>query len=763
MEDSLECNTSESDAVSIATIQQQIPYGEYFKIPIEGSEIWQYFNPITHIWSFVERTYGNQSKFLLFRNGWIVRRLGRAGNKSDYYMCYTNDFIPISINDAEIIVIENSIGYIKLPEFCKEGNLFLLTRDVYLPRNSFFALKNMAIHTSENNGLIEVMVFPETKKEEIYNILNNIKISTYQSDTFHEDFDDLKNQQKEDFILLLKNISDIFALAYSGYLKCEDRIEDLIIQLSHRNWDEFQPPELGIKLKEIFELADSNKIAKAVLDYFIYKLPLFFDWKENGNEEIINGVIIEGTPLEYQKKWANNYFKLIVPHLESTLYWQTTMSPTNEGVGWAHSLQSRLLGVNISRWRIYPYLGKVKFTGNKKDIEFYNKSIPDIKYAFNSIAGNPSFEVILRDYAYFDGFNLDYSIWKGSFQFNRYFLAIVKIENYLKIDSAFPITLVTDIFGNHFEIQWDIDSYFHDKEIIHQFGKGGWISVLLENELNSVDDDCVVPLFKSVQNIGPLFVKMEDAYYLNILGIIKYCGFISEDGLNKLMILSNNNEEFIHAIDKLVSDGKIIRKNGFYFYIHNILNHSQAEYLCDLTSDPNQLPERQVQHETWYELWSRLRTIFPYIHPLIRGCNLFETPIRNQYSPDSKQYSLLFDFIQSELRAHNKLRTRAHRVRFEKILGVSKDLEFFETLVGKLDDNRYVNHASLMLMNYGYAIIKSRGRWISKAHMVANRIERHYAFMDPVVTRTDYIETRQDGRLIPSVEFNIRIFGLEEI
>lgn len=70
----------------------------------------------------------------------------------------------------------------------------------------------------------------------------------------------------------------------------------------------------------------------------------FFDWKDLqdlGTNPTITGLIL-GTSKEFNSKWTNNYYKIIIPELESVLHLQTTISPSKSGIGEIHPLAFRL-------------------------------------------------------------------------------------------------------------------------------------------------------------------------------------------------------------------------------------------------------------------------------------------------------------------------------------------------------------------------------------------------------------------------------------
>lgn len=740
-------------------------FGTYFKRPLHGTEHWQYFNPKKRKWDFVRKSYDEGSNYMVFRDGWIVRRLGKREDRHDHYLCVSQTLLPLSREKAIKEAISRSFEAATIPCTLKDDLIYVRVGTVFLSDSTYSCLRRMAKHAEERNGIIEVMVFRLEQRADIDRVLRAERIRLVDSEDLRLPKKVLDKNEMEAYKALLKQISETFSLAYSSYLKREDLVERFILLIAHRDWESIDPVELRDKLITLANLVDAgNQVARKLNEFILDKLPILFDWADLGTDNMIQGIIIDTAPLEFQGRWNTNYFKLIVPRLESSLYWQTSLAPTKRGNGEVHHLASRLHGIEMERWRVYPYLGKLRLTGSRENTSFSDRTPSDIHHAFNAIAGVPSFETILRDFAYIDGYNLDLKTWRGGYSFSRYFLAMVRIEDALDSEFPLPTTTVVDVFGNHFGVQWDIDNYLHEESVIASFQYGGWISVLLENELNSLDQDYAIPVFRSAQAIGSRFVTKSEAFKHNVLGVIRYCGFASRSGLAYLSTRSLDESEFDRALKALVEEKRVASSGGFCFYVHNSISSEQAQLLADITTDASKNLPAKTLREEWYVTWSMLRILFPYVHPLVRAQGLFDAPVRSPYAPDAEKYEALQAFVRGESSIHHDLRVRVQKERAKILINAQRsDIDYFEILVGEKNPDRYVSPACSMLQNFGCAVIKARGRWIHKAHGIAQKVAQIYAYADPSVTREDHLERRPDGRIIPSVEFDIRTYCLKEV
>lgn len=59
-------------------------FDTYFSLKCSENDMWQFFDPANRKWVFLNiKKDGSQSYFVIFRNGWIVRKVHRK--RSPYY------------------------------------------------------------------------------------------------------------------------------------------------------------------------------------------------------------------------------------------------------------------------------------------------------------------------------------------------------------------------------------------------------------------------------------------------------------------------------------------------------------------------------------------------------------------------------------------------------------------------------------------------------------------------------------------------------
>lgn len=600
----------------------------YFKYVIQESESWQYFNPKHRNWEFLKlakELSEEHNYFLILRNGWVIRKLERKGSNY-YYLCENNNLITITEEIAGITGYEYSFGIFFLPAIIKEEYIFLHIRDFYFPSRFFNVLRTLSYKEEKgSDDFYTTFVFKEEDKKRLEHIMYKLRIRLqYQTEFITENKKEKSAMQIGD---IKKLLSDILTSIYSNYLKTETQIEELELILLNKEWESIKDEQLRENLNQLAELeAQGDMIAKKVLHFLTEKIIIYFDWKYYFDSILspnLEGLIIKATPLTFSEKWANNYYKVIFPVLETTLFWQTTISPTRLGIGEFNTLSSRFKKVSISKWRIYPYLGKLKNTGTRDDIEFTESDQNFIKKSLYSIIGIPSLEFILSKDGYVDSFNLDLEVWKGAYTLDRYFLAIVKVMEPLEYEAPTPRTKVIDIFGNGFSIEWDFNTYLYCLEDIHSIEKGGWISILLQNVFGEYESDDI-PKFRTAHTISPRFVKKEEAYRHNITALIKYCGFLSKEHIKKFFHKTIYEVDLQYVIEELINEGTLYEENGVVYYVYKCLTNKEMADLVGIMNDPIKIPAKSMFRDKWYLTWSLIREHTSQVHPLIYSEHLFK-------------------------------------------------------------------------------------------------------------------------------------------
>jgi hypothetical protein len=742
--------------------------GTYFQYGTVKSSIWQYFNPNSREWNFIKvqkLPFAEHDYSIIIRNGWVIRKLERIVETPYYYYCENNDLKNITKHDAIIKGYQYSPGILKVPAVKKDDNVFVNVRKVYFPTEVFKILRELSVMQKEEDGRILYLCFKSTDIQKVYQLLYPIRIRLEYQKDFIEEVKELDPTEIETLSELPKFLSEILTLSYSNFLKKEERIEKFLLTLIYRDLTKIHNEDLKKKLEELFDLCNKGDyICKQILDFLIESITTYFDWDCYENWKVdsnIDGLIFKATPLSYNEKWSNTYYKIIFPELETVLHWTTTISPTKKGIGEFHELYARLKEVKMIKWRIYPYLGRIKNTGTREDNIFEEGEKEFVKKSFDSVLGIPSFERILAEREYLSSFSLDLEDWHGHYYLDRYFLAIVKIVDPLLLDFPFPRTKVEDIFGNKFIIEWNWDAYVHSKEDIHNFGPGGWFSILLKNIFGKrrfTNIEC--PIFQTAQTIKPFFHNKDLALRYNFLALIKYFGYIPRGGFKNLSHFFS--EQTIDVIlNDLLEKNLVYQKDENIYYVYKCLNKEQMNELIELMTVTEKIPHRDMYRQKWYITWSLIRGHYPLIHPLIYANKLSKDKKLEASGEEVGTYSKLEEFIDI-ISTHHKneiKRRRAAKINFF-INNRKPNINQGEVKIGEKDEDKYVNYASLMIYNFGNVTILGSGSRIPKAHSIVQKVVRKFAYMEPKVVRTDSPLQHKGGFTVPAVKFEIEMFSI---
>ena len=754
-------------------VSMSIPYkegslGKYFKFGTHKSAIWQYFNPKTRDWDFIKATkqpLGNYKNSIILRNGWVVRKLERAGKTQYYYFCQSDEIKTINKSIALNEGYKYSPGILHVPAVRKEDNIFVDIRKVYFSEEIFKKIVDLSVHEEEEEGRILFLCFKAPDIKKVYNLLYPVRVRLEYQDDFKEEIKEVEPDELEALTEIPKLLSELLTLSYSCFLKKEGSIENFLLILIYRDQQKIRNEELRKKLSKLFELSDNGDyVSTQILNFLIESITTFFDWECYENLKVepdIQGMIFKAAPISYSERWSNTYYKIIFPELETTLHWPTTLAPTKKGTGEFHPLYARLKTVQLRRWRIYPYLGRIKNTGSQKDADFGESDRDFLKKSFASALGILSFERILSEREYLSGFTLDLEDWQGHYFLDRYFLAIVQIDEPLLLDSPLPQTRVKDIFGNSFIIEWNWDAYTHSKEDIHEFGRSGWISILLKNTFGRKQfTKSEFPVFKTAQTIKPQFHNREFAFRYNLLALIKYFGYVP---IRKLRTLSKFfREPDITVLMNALFDGDLIYQAGDnIYYIYKCLNKEQMARLIDLMTDAEKIPDKELFYQKWYITWSLIRGHYPSIHPLIYAKKLSRKEKLDVPINEVETYNILEEFIKAVSISHQKeiKRRRVDKLNFF-INHRDPNIKENEIRISRKEEHAYTRYASLMIQNFGKATILASGKRIPKAHSVVRELMRKFSYMEPKVSRKDYPLEHQKGFNIPGVKFEIEVYGI---
>jgi len=725
-------------------------FGNFFPMKASSNDMWQFFNSTKRRWDFLKvhktKTFLDSPSIIL-RNGWLVRKLHR-GRAPLLYSVKDDKLIQTNISETEKKISEFDQDLVELKANVDDENFLTINlSDVHFTNKEYQEMTNL-------NGAVSmdgVLYLPMPSLDSLRQILVNAKV-----DLKIENNIQIKLTEESEQIQ--SKISKLLQILYSKYLKKESKIEELQIALLTKSLDSIQDEDVRESLMFITKdhLDNTEKI---LYDFLSEKVVTYFDWKllaDFSIDHYVEGLTLSGTSKDYLGKWSTNYFKIILPNFESVVHLQTRISPTFRGIGEIDPLKVRLSKIQIEKWRYYPYLGKLKNTGNRDEIAFDYADIPFINSSLRSIIGIPTVEKILREMCFLDSFSLDLEEWHGSYNLSRYFLACVKVIKPLDESAKIPCLLVEDFFGNQFKIAWEFKTYQHYSADIHGISKGGYISVVIKNKFdNSLNERDEID-FETLFGVSFRFVTRKDFFTKNVLSLIKYVGHTNIEILKQVLknTMVPNIEEILQELEK---SHEIHIRNNMCYYCYNSLTAEQLSSLLDLMDNPESLPQETLFSEKWYVAWSLIRENLPTIHPLSYSININT----KDNVPTISTLDQILQLIAATKESHHKQITERAQKRTDYLLHMQKNSTFQETLVGEKDPEMYIRHARYMFKNFGQASLKARGRRIPKAHYIAKYLARQFSYIEPRIVRKDNVTKDPIGRPVREVEFSLESYKLE--
>ena len=745
-----------------------IPFGKYFRMETSKGSTWQFYNAKPRKWQYLtiyDVKCGPFDYSVILREGWIVRKLEPDG-RHYYYKCEDGRVSNVMKEEALQIACAYCPGLATVQVLAKGEYLYLKLQPIYLPVSYYKALASLSIPIADESLAREgLFCFKKHKLPLLRQLLSKVRIRFEVRSQLIKDAAEEEQIEAEQTFDIRTTISEILTLAYSDYLKKEVNIEKFLQHILNKEWNSVRDEQLRKRLEELSERSEKDGHVSSSIFDFLVKSASYVDWKFYHNFELsskIKGVVVDTYSLTYGETWSRNYYKIVFPVFESVLYWPTTIAPTYRGIGKVSSLQTRLKTVELSEWRIYPYLGRLRKVGSSSDVNFVESSGESLHDAFLAIIGIPTFEKILSDRAYLGGFNVDLESWRGVYNLSRYFVGIVRIIEPLMLDGITPITKIQDIFGNFFAVKWDLDTYFHCIDDIHKIEHAGWISILLKNEFQNLKHtDEVISIFETVPRIKHRFVKKRDALQLNLAAVTKYCSFLPKDLLIQIAQRFIIDHDFDELLEACIGKNWLYEDNKKIYYFYRGLDKASMEKLIMLLTDTSKFAPEEVLRTRWYMTWSIVRAHLGLTHPLIYAEAVFPEKKLELPESDADKYKALEEILREVVSFHSKDRKTRRVSRISALIG-SKDpkLSYHSTYIGNKDIDVYVRDATLMLCNYGVASIEAMGRWVAKAHTVATYLTRKFAYLEPKVVRSDSMITRNNGKRVRTVKFEVQSYSI---
>ncbi len=725
--------------------------GQYFLMGASKNDMWQFFNPQKRVWEFLKiqkEDFGSYKNSVILRNGWIIRKLQKR-RPSFYYLAKESKVISINSIQAAKEAQKYLTGEVEVKAYLDNDVIKINLNQVYFPINEYNKIMNLGV-----NVLDHMMFVPQRCLNQFESILKEIGIKLSLTDKDIEDLEDKRTDSS-----FRKKVSDLLTLLYSKYLKKESEIEELAIALLSRQIDLINEPDVR-KALEFITKEDKTQEEQSLISFLTEVVVTYFDWKllsKFNVDSSLHGLVIGSTPKSYQGIWTWNYLKVILPNFESVNHLQTTISPSREGKGKMHQLSARLDRILIKKWRLYPYLGKLKNTGTKDEVSFEYSDVGYIKSSLRTITGIPTIEKILSEMCFLDSFSLDLEEWKGSDNLSRYFLMYVKIIEPLDPSAKIPSMLVEDFFGIKFRIVWEFNTYLHYAADIHKIHRNDLISIIVKNSLESEYLHKDETDFKTVFGLSFRFVNKFDFVSKNVLALIKYVGYTDVE-LLKSLVTKHCHISVDEILSELEKKNQILIRNNVCYYSYNALTIDQFSYLIDMMENPEAIPPREFFMERWYVLWSLIREDLPIIHPLSYSTNI--NPL-TQVLVGIPSVESILEFMRKTKLSHKQRMSERAKRRTNYLINTRKlDTSFQDTMVGQKDEDVYINHAKYMFRQFGQASIKARGRWIPKAHYIAKYLSRLFSYMEPRITRSDKSAKDPTGRDVREVEFYVEAYKI---
>jgi len=650
-----------------------------FRETVGDPERWTYLSPVVRRW----RRCLSRDKQLLLRAGWTLAYHPSRGRTQFHLIRPHTDLDECRMRGDEAILqgYAGVLGTLPVPFWESDKYLTALWPGYVIPKQyERFLVKTMSpldepLSTDEET----YWIWHPSDRAIIENTIKSLKLRFVPWDI------------KKDWV---QTASIVMRRAYGQYFNRRNGGKELQAIVRQRAWHEIEDVILRETVKKLCQAEwEGENAASAFLHFISDQLCVELNWHDYGKE--LEAWVIESSPVLYgHRVLENRYYRLVVPHFETVVGWQTRRHPEWEG-----EARPR---VRLYHWRSLPVVGRLK-TAPKAEEPIpgvAGGSLEDL--AQRSLLGIPRVEWDLAKQLTVGAFilDLDGAHWRGCHDLCRYFYGYGRIIRRGPVECDGYGLLLEDALGHQFALDTNI---LMAKDL---WDDGEWvqfvaISSLLHHQawLQLKRD---IPVFEV--KIRALFRRAYERVALrhSLLAMVKYHFGISEDELKSHFTKKWQATRIDDEIRQLLKDGDILEYRRKLYYRYSDL-------------DPNIMQQYlEGVDKAEFQPFHMMKTL---LHPLfVRSLNLRQ---------------------EAEL-------VKRRQLEGVEMIGVS----------AKMTDKEMLSRARSALENRGIVRIGARGRQKERGILLVDLLQK--ANPNLLVRRRDSIHTFSDQKKVDQISYLIR-------
>lgn len=504
----------------------------------EGSHV-QFLRILDRTWLPIHWLPTGAGRRPLLLNGWILRSFRVEGRPPDFGIVQEGSVHPIQASKVDYILRARRLPSIRLGLLRDPEHVYLDVSETWLPTQLYAHLAALSprhelLRTEDGEFAFwqfRSADWPKVEAElEDYGL--RPELSSIESWKQRKDAAEIP-------LAPVELVSNLLSELYSRYLKNEDRINYLRTDLALEAEKPFDSAELNSIWAKLREEAATNPTAALGIDFVRDFSHRMVDWKDaelQGLTPQLESIILSVEKTRFGGAYSGNYFRIYVPEFDTILHLSTTISPERHREGRADPARTFLRRLILARWRAYPYLGRVRNTGDAGSLSTQQLDPAIRTFIMTHLASLPSLEALVSDAGQFAAFNIDRNTWsEGHHPFSRTFVSPFEVKAPLDRYCSQPSIFARDVFGLPSQLIFDFEDFERRRGFIRSLQPGQWIEVILSDTLRGRQRTQTDRFEFQVEPFHKIeVISRQRAEEISALGIVKSYRSISDAGVELL-------------------------------------------------------------------------------------------------------------------------------------------------------------------------------------------------------------------------------------
>lgn len=699
----------------------------FFAGSIDSHQFVQYLRIRDRSWHSVawEEIDGNRLPLLV--NGWILRLFRAHGHPPDFAVVQDDRLKTVPATTVERMLRAYKLPLIRLPLLQDATHVYLDVSKTWFPNRLYSDLAKLSPQREVLRSEDGETAFWQFRKEAWPAARSLLQAYGVSTEVLSDESWRIRREELEE--VPVQKVSNLLAGIYTLYLKAEGRINYLRTDLALGDVNPFHEPELDGLWRDLELTIGTNPMVQSACEFIRDYSHRSLDWKEAENLAIdptLNGLVFSIEKQRFGRKFSGNYLRLYIPNLDTILHLDTTVNPTGDHGRSADPTRLFLNELVLERWRVYPFLGRIKNLGSRDTIHVEMADQGHVAFIRDHMASLAAVERLLAQSRQFSSFNVDRHAWREGHQpFSRTFLGCFKIKIPLDRQHARPSILATDALGTACRLELTFQDMEHRRRFLRAQAPGSWVSAVVSTTLQSATlagsepATFFVEPFHRMENLSE-----REASEASLLGLVKAMRTLPLRSVDLINSSWQAGYDVIDGLRNLERAAKVIRIGELWVYVPSAVQPQSVAEFEGLASGGVHSSDQLFQENRDYarialHVWSMDRA-----HPLfwLRHKGMGRVRSLSTYSGGDTLSSIM----------ENGRRTDIETLRPFGGFSSSGLSQSYPIMVsGNSNPTDLLARAAMTFSRDGIVILRAAGSTVELAYRLVRALEHRWAHLFP--------------------------------